>query len=187
MSVVFDTNMTLLLVDPNVPVPPDSDTGMPVVEPALRINHLFATLQKAREKIIIPTPVLAELVTLAGNAGPGYVNHFHRYAGVFQIEAFDERAAIEHALMTAAARRSPAGIRAGSVESMAKIKFDRQIVAIAKVAGATMIYSTDRNLRAFAAANNIPATKLSELPLPPNSAQQSIVFPEKPDETPPSG
>lgn len=179
MSVVFDTNMTLLLVDPNVPVPPDPDTGMPVAEPAQRINHLFATLQKAREKIIIPTPVLAELVTLAETAGAEYVNHFHRHGGVFQIEAFDERAAIDLALMTAAARRSSGGIRAGSVESMAKIKFDRQIVAIAKVAGATMIYSDDRNLRKFAIANNIPATKLSELPLPPDSAQQSIVFPEK--------
>jgi len=66
---------------------------MPVVEPAQRINHLFATLQKAREKIIIPTPVLAELVTLAEKAGAEYVNHFHRHGGVFQIEAFDERAA----------------------------------------------------------------------------------------------
>ena len=184
MSVVFDTNMMLLLVDPNVPVPPDPDTGQPVQEPAKRLNHLFATLQKAREKIIIPTPVLAELVTLAEKAGPAYVSHFHRYGSVFLIEAFDERAAVELALMTTVAKRSSGGLRAGSTESMAKIKFDRQILAIAKVAGAAVIYSDDKNLRQFAKANNIATTKLAELPLPPEDLQQSIVFPEKNGEPP---
>ena len=81
--------------------------------------------------------------------------------------------------MTAAARRSAGGIRAGSTESMAKIKFDRQIVAIAKVVGATTIYSDDKNLLNFAKANNIATVKLAELPLPPEDRQQSITFPEQ--------
>jgi hypothetical protein len=68
---------------------------------------------------------------------------------------------------------------------MAKIKFDRQIVAIAKVTGATVIYSDDKNLRNFATANNIATVKLAELPLPAEDLQQSIAFPEQNEESPP--
>jgi hypothetical protein len=47
-----------------------------------------------------------------------------------------------------------------------KIKFDRQIVAVAKVAGVTAIYSDDRQLRAFAEQQGLRVMGLADLPLP---------------------
>lgn len=64
--------------------------------------------------------------------------------------------------------------RAGLVATWAKVKFDRQIVAIAKVFNATMIYTDDSDVRALAAAENIPVTGVAELPLPPPKTQMEM-------------
>jgi len=64
--------------------------------------------------------------------------------------------------------------RGGLEASWAKIKFDRQIVAIGKVAHVSMIYSDDRDVRALAAAENIPVRGIAELPLPPEKAQSEL-------------
>ena len=60
--------------------------------------------------------------------------------------------------------------RSGSEATWAKIKFDRQIVAIAKVAKATAIYSDDADMRTIAAAEDIAVVGLAELPLPPEKS-----------------
>jgi predicted nucleic acid-binding protein len=65
------------------------------------------------------------------------------------VVPFDTRAAIELAVMTRNAIDQ--GDKRGGVDApWNKVKFDRQIVAIAKVAGATTIYSDDLQLRTFA-------------------------------------
>ena len=53
----------------------------------------------------------------------------------------------------------------------AKLKYDRQIVAIAKVAGATTIYSDDEDIRTIAATANIQVIGIADLPLPAEAAQ----------------
>lgn len=49
---------------------------------------------------------------------------------------------------------------------MGKVNFDRQIVAIAKVNGATMIYSDDDGLAKFAKSNGIQPVHTWQLPQP---------------------
>ena len=53
-----------------------------------------------------------------------------------------------------------------STDTYAKIKYDRQIAAIAKVEGATAIYSDDDNVRSYAQRLGIRAIALADLPLP---------------------
>jgi len=55
-----------------------------------------------------------------------------------------------------------------------KVKFDRQIIAIAKSEQAARIYSTDVDLRKLAAAEGLQALDLSDLPLPPSKLQQDL-------------
>ena len=60
-------------------------------------------------------------------------------------------------------------------ETWAKLKFDRQIVAIAKVCGATKIYSHDRGLETVAARVGICVIQLQDLPLPPEILQMNLL------------
>ena len=172
--VLFDANTLMLLLDPALPAPKDKSTGEPVTEVEKRIKHLVDTLQKRREKIVIPTPALAEVLTKADRAGADYFIKIDRSAA-FRIEAFGSRAAIELARMTTSAIN--AGDKRGGVSaSWNKIKFDRQIVAIAKIKNVSMIYSDDLDLAQFSTAQGISVTTVSQLPLPPPEEQMGFAW-----------
>ncbi len=160
-----DADILLMLFMPKVPVPADPATQKPVDRPKERIEHLVATLDRERKKLIIPTPALSEFLARAGRAAPKILEQLNNSAR-FRIVPFDERAAIEAALATYEAFE--AGNKKGdSPSSWSKIKFDRQIVAIAKVENAEVIYSDDEDVRKFAKNYGIRVIGVSELPPPP--------------------
>lgn len=171
---LFDANTLLLLLDPTLPAPIDAVTGMPVTDVGRRINHLVSSLQKDRTKIIIPTPALAEVLTRAERAGADYFTKLNRSAA-FRIEPFETRAAIELARMTAMAIAS-GDKREGLSATWNEIKFDRQIVAIAKVTKVSTIYSDDENLGKLAKAQGFNVTTIRELPLPSEDAQMTFAW-----------
>lgn len=171
---LFDASTLLLLLDPELPAPKDKATGEPVSEVEKRIRHLVGQLQQSGNKIIIPTPVLAEVLTRAERAGADYFTKLNRSAA-FRIEPFETRAAIELARMTAAAI-DQGDKKEGVPASWSKVKFDRQIVAIAKTNSVSTIYSDDEDLAKFATAQGISVIKLSELPLPPEDAQMTFAW-----------
>src|SRR5260370_567723 len=166
--VVFDATTLMLLLRQNAGRPVDS-AGNPVPDVQERLSHLVQRLEARRTRIIIPTPTLSEVLVHAGTAGPEIVETLTR-STVFKVEPFDTRAAVEVALMTRAAiDRSDK--KAGLTATWAKVKYDRQIVAIAKVFSVTMIYTDDADVRVLAAAENIPTCSTGELPLPPPKTQ----------------
>ena len=71
--VVFDTTDLSLLLRPGTRPPFDPATGEPVSYAQERLSALIDTLQKARTVVIIPAPVLSELLIKAGAAGPGLI------------------------------------------------------------------------------------------------------------------
>ena len=183
MSVAFDTNLLLLLLDSKLPAPTGKD-GKPVAARVSdRINYLVSELQRQNEKIIIPTPVLAEVLVRAGMAGADYLSKLSN-SSAFKIEPFDMRCAIEVAAMTAQALKG-GNKSGGSTASWQKVKYDRQIVATAKVHQCTMIYTEDGDIPTIAKAAGIPTTGLASLPLPPEDAQLSIPWSVPPDEEAP--
>ena len=62
--------------------------------------------------------------------------------------------------------RAKRGKRGGSGSPWAKIRFDRQIVAIARTNGAKRIYSDDKDLAKFATKLGIEVVPTWDLPLP---------------------
>ena len=64
--------------------------------------------------------------------------------------------------------------KGGSDSTWAKIKYDRQIVAIARVNQASAIYSDDRDIRSIAAQADISVIGLADLQLPPEAAQHEL-------------
>ena len=180
MTVAFDATILLPLLNPNIPGPLDSTTGKPLESCRERIDQLIELLEKRREKIIIPTPALSEVLVHSEKAAAQYLSTL-RAVGAFKIEGFDERAAFEAAIMIRELLK-PLGKkrRKKMAVTWAKAKFDRQIVAIAKVNGATTLYSDDKDLRVFAQQVGLMVVGLAELPLPPKESQQFLPFTRKP-------
>lgn len=87
--------------------------------------------------------------------------------GHIRIFPFDERAAVETAMMTADALK--AGDKRGtSTQPWQKVKFDRQILAVARVAGSDALYSDDTGLCAFARSVGMAIISTWDLPIPEN-------------------
>ncbi len=70
MIVVVDSTALTLLVNPAANPPTDPATGQPVAFARERIEGLLASLS-ATDTLIIPTPVLAEVLVQAEDGGPG--------------------------------------------------------------------------------------------------------------------
>ena len=172
--VVFDATILLALLWPDGPPPLDPDTNDPVIGYRKRIDFLVQRLERQRTKIVIPTPALSEILVRSGQAGPEYLSHICSTA-VFRIVPFDVRAAVEVAAMTRDAI-SGGDKRSGGAGTWAKIKYDRQIVAIAKVEGAATIYSDDRNVYNFGTAAGLTVLRIADLPLPPEDTQPVFDF-----------
>ncbi|MGE5203954.1 MAG: type II toxin-antitoxin system VapC family toxin [Acidobacteriota bacterium] len=167
--VVIDANILLLLLRPGTPVPVGAN-GVPIERPRDRIDKFVNDIDATGSKIIIPTPALSEALVHAGAAASQQIVEYLQRYSVFRIEPFDARAAIELAAMTRGAI-AKGSKKAGSIATWAKLKFDRQIVAIAKVCGATEIYSDDVDLQTTARASNINVLGLADMPLPADSPQ----------------
>ena len=147
---------------------------IPITRVKERIDYLVKRLEKERTKIIVPTPALSEVLVRAGaEASEKIIEHLQKFA-VFRIEPFDTKAAIEVAAMNRELLNSRQRKRGIGNATWAKIKFDWQIVAIAKVCAATMIYSDDGDIKAIAARAGIKVQGLADLPLPPEDAQLGL-------------
>ena len=172
--VVLDATTLFYLLDPDAKAPTDPQTGLPVPRVRERVEYLVSRLEKNREQVVVPTPALSELLVRAGTAGPGYLEILNKSA-VFRIADFDQRAAVE----AAAAIREAIGAgdkRSGSTSPWAKIKFDRQIIAIAKVAGASTIYSDDDDIARLSRSAGIAVVRIQDLPLSPESSQLALLL-----------
>ena len=144
-----------------------------------KLEYLVRTLEEARERIIIPTPALAEYLARAGEAAAGVLEQL-RKRSVFYIAPFDQKAAVESAL--ALNKDLTAGDKRGGSKAItwAKVKFDRQIVAIALANGAAQIYSEDDDIRRLAKKAGIRALSIADIDLPQSERQQHLFDDESP-------
>lgn len=173
--VVFDTTTVLLLIDPEAQPPIDPVTGKRLEHCKGRIEHLLKQLSDSKTRILIPTPVLSEFLVKAGPNKHEYLNEFlGSYS--FVVGPFDERAAIELAMLEDNDLKS--GKKLDNKTTKAKIKFDRQILSIAKVQGASVIYTDDNNMAKLAKSNGMDVVLTWDIPLPPPKAQHELSLPE---------
>lgn len=158
MAVAFDSSILIDLLN-------DRLTG----DRRAKLDHLIAELQKKRIKILIPTPVLTEVLVRAGKAREAI---YQKLAGSssFQITSFDSRAAMECALLLEAALSSAEKRKVTNT----KFKFDWQIVAIAASHGANIIYSEDEDIFRCGKRADLTVIKIDELALPDSSRQNSL-------------
>lgn len=148
MIVLFDAGILIKLVSPHTPG-----------EQQQKLEQLLLALQKMRTQVLIPAPALAEFYV---KARPNFLLPLRSTVSV-AIAPFDEKAAIECAFSIREALRSH-DKKAPQINSpWQKVKFDHQIVAIAKSKGAGVIYSEDAGLRKFAQSVGVAALCIADL------------------------
>ena len=174
MAVVFDAmNLIRLLGPESTDAPIDPSTGKEVDRYQDRLSFYVQTLSNEGERVIVPTPALAELLVGAGEAGPDYLAILNNTAA-FEIAPFDQMAAVEAALIETMAR-AEGDKRGGVAESpWQKVKFDRQIVAIARALRVAAICSDDTDLAKHARRMTIRIVHSWNLPLPAEDLQLDI-------------
>jgi hypothetical protein len=142
LIVVFDASVLVYLFDEKASAPQDPTTGQAVADCKMRIDHLIATLEHSQTKIIIPTPALAKC--------------WSRPTGLhLSGRSYSRNRVIFASHLSTSARPSnmrpcrPNARRLGRSHwrrVVPRAKFDDQIVAIAAVEGATVIYSDDPDI-----------------------------------------
>ena len=173
--VVIDATMLMLLLRSDAGVPTNRASA-PITDYQARIAYWVECMEAANVRIIIPTPALSEVLVRAGPDAAKLVEAISEF-GVFQIWSFDTLEAIEVAAMTK--NDLDRGEKRGGASpeaTWAKIKYDRQIVAIARVAQATTIYTDDKDIRTFGARAGLTIIGLEDLPIKPPPPQQSLPF-----------
>lgn len=101
--VLFDSDFLSVLLHERIDKVLDPKTKKPVERIKDKIRHLIDTLDKAREKILIPTPVLSEILCLCGNNANDVLAELMDTYG-FEPAPFDVVAAVEAAIAISDAR-----------------------------------------------------------------------------------
>jgi hypothetical protein len=160
--IIFDSNYLIAFLRPDVEQPPRDADDKPVEHFQRRIQELVNDLNVKDVLVGIPTPVIAEILVRYPDNKSEYLEILrNRYK--FDVMPFGIKAAIEASELIAllvAETKQPA-------EQWAKVKFDIQIVAMAKAEESlTMLYADDKGIVNNAKRLKIPVTRICELPLP---------------------
>ena len=134
--------------------------GQPVTQFKERISALIADLSAANDVIGVPTPALAETLVRSGPNRAQYMKILGD-SWKFQFVPFDSRAAIECAELVALVKNNK-----DQWGTWAKVKFDIQIVSIAKAEGVSVIYSDDQDIENYAKRFGVRAIRICDLPVP---------------------
>lgn len=168
--ILLDTSALSYLLYPDSAAPVDPATGKAVEHCSLRIEHFIATHQ--RGKIVVAMPSIAELLVKAGDRMDEFLARIEKSSAI-RLMPFDKAAAVECALMEQEATAS-GNKKSGSDAFWSKVKVDRQILAIGRVANVVDFYSDDESLRKMATRLQINVKGIADMPLPPSAAQHTL-------------
>ena len=152
--VLFDSNYLLHVLNDAVPDAGPDDKKW--------VDRLVVKLQQAGERILVPTPVLGEVLVHADAATPQYLDILHK-AIRFKIAPFDEIAAVKSAESLAADIKT-IGKRGGAAGDWGVIKVDRQIIAIAMTEQVNTVYSNDPNVKTLGERVGLVVINFDQLP-----------------------
>lgn len=170
MIVAFDNTFLTLAINPSATPRPNPATGQPVSHCRERIEALIDGFGP-RDQVIVPTPAFAEV--LCASADCDRILAAVQGVSCFNIIPFDARSAYELAMMTRAAIAA-GDKKEGEDQPWQLIKLDRQIVAIAKAHGATVLYSDDTRQSNFATRAGLAVRHTWDLDLPSTHAQLNL-------------
>lgn len=146
---------------------------MPISFAKKRAEFLVSCVQKEKGKIVIPTPAIAEVLTVIGPDAQAYFDIVAK-SRLFEIASFDSKAAIELAFLNRDVFSVLDPKNGG--EPYQKIKVDRQILAVLKSRGVSEICTDDEGLIKRAKLCGITPIQTVDLPVPPDEKQMKFEF-----------
>ena len=164
MKIVIDTNVLVQIMQNEGAtdlIDPESDQV--VVNAFGRAQALIERIDSLKGVVILPAPVVAEY--LLGIDRKSYQLHLDVMNSVkcIEVSPFDQVAAVECAMLV-----SNQEMKQLDPESkMAKLKYDRQILAIAVASGAKEIWTHDKQLFKRSKAVGITAMSLGSIDAKP--------------------
>ena len=158
--VVFDATVLIDLFNPNA-------SG----NRRLRLELLVSTLEKQKEKIVIPAPAYTEFLIGAAGARDAYQARIEK-SSVFRVEPYSKKVAMECAILLSGVF----SMREKRAITKTKLKFDWMIVATAKALDASCVYTGDDDIVRFSKHAGVMSTRLDDLPLPPVAPQIGLDF-----------
>ncbi|HHR1393161.1 TPA: type II toxin-antitoxin system VapC family toxin [Klebsiella pneumoniae] len=118
------------------------ENGMEIPDPMRRVEALIDMVESSGGAVIIPTPVLAEyLVGIDKKDHQTHLNLIQRQS-CFEIASFDEISAIECAQMPSIKELK----LMMKSDTASKVKFDRQIISIAKALNVDEVWTHDKGV-----------------------------------------
>ncbi|MEC5323274.1 type II toxin-antitoxin system VapC family toxin [Aurantimonas sp. A3-2-R12] len=163
--VVVDTNFLVLMIDPSS----TQNTNNRVD----RVRHFIAETSNTGEVVVIPSPVLAELVAGRTSRVEEIVETIRQFR-VMEIQAFDTVIAIETGERIAAVQaRIPEDQRLPGWK--VAMKYDAMVAATALVRGARAIITTDDGFGKYLEGSSISMLRIDELPMPPEDPQGDML------------
>jgi hypothetical protein len=151
----------------------DFNTGKAIKHARERIDGLIHKVEQEREYVVIPTPALSEAPVVVAPNVQEYLDILHSQA-CFKIVGFGERAAVEVALRAKVAL-SAHDKKEAVKSAWNKVKYDRQIVAIARCENVSAIYSADRDIHTHARLWGMAVFNACDLPVPPHQGRLAFV------------
>jgi predicted nucleic acid-binding protein len=141
----------------------DPETDQIVDNAFMRAQALVEKIEAIKGVVVLPAPVLAEY--LIGISRDSYQKHLDIINSVkcIEISAFDQLAAIECAMLVSNQEMK----MLDPDSTMAKLKYDRQILAISVASGAKEIWTHDKQIYRRAGTVGILARSLSSIPANP--------------------
>jgi hypothetical protein len=164
LILTVDNSAFTYLVNPDSDPPQDPSTGKPVAHAKARIEGLINSLGK-QSRLILPAPALAEALVGAGTAAMAVFEKLNQQSNIL-VAPFDQKAAIELAMMHMQIMEATGSKRGGSTEPWQKIKFDRQIIAVGRANNSAVIFSDDHGLCSFAKLIGMESISTWELEVP---------------------
>lgn len=172
MKVVIDNHILVhLMKDPKGAALTDPSTGNVIDRIPERAASLLEYINVERGRLYIPAPVLTEyLIGIARKNQHTHLNDMNNLSCV-QIMPFDEMAAYECAQMVD--DQELKAIESDASATKAKLRVDRQVLAIALAVGADELWTHDHNLMSKSNSLGMRVKSLADI-LPP---RQGGLFP----------
>lgn len=160
MKIVIDTNVLVqIMQNEGVKELRDPETDRVIDNAFMRAQALVERIEAIKGVVVLPAPVLAEY--LIGIRRDSYQKHLDIINGVkcIEVSPFDQLAAIECAMLVSNQEMK----QLDPDSTMAKLKYDRQILAISVAAGAKEIWTHDKQIYRRAGTVGILARSLSSI------------------------